>query len=146
MNNVPSSERGVANAQERARGLPSGQGELILVVDDEELLCELATKTLESCGYRVITAPNGAEGVERLKENKEEIRLVITDAGMPVMDGLAMMSVMKECKPDLPVLLVSGSRHDTELLLRNSGKDVATLTKPYSLKQLLLAVEAALRR
>jgi CheY-like chemotaxis protein len=124
---------------------PVGHNELILVIDDEEAICELVKMTLESYGYRAITAKNGVQGVALFAECKDEVQLVISDMDMPLMDGLTMISAMKNLKPDLPVIMASGSNHDTDFQRRNAAKDLTNLTKPYTLEQLLVAVDTVLK-
>jgi two-component system, cell cycle sensor histidine kinase and response regulator CckA len=144
---LPASEY-LEGTETRAKALvqPVGHKELVLVIDDEEAVCELVKMTLESYGYRAITAKNGVQGVALFKEYKEEVRLVVSDTDMPLMGGLAMISAMKSLKPDLPVILASGSRQDTDLQRRNASKDATNLTKPYTLEQLLVAVDTVLKR
>src|SRR6185295_15629238 len=67
--------------------LPVGFGELILVVDDEAAVREIAKITLESHGYRVIEAVDGDQAVKMYDKQKQDIRLVISDMEMPVMNG-----------------------------------------------------------
>jgi CheY-like chemotaxis protein len=126
--------------------LPTGRNELILIADDEESLRELMKTVLEACGYRVISAQNGVEGVAQYKEHREAIRLVISDTDMPLMDGLAMMSAITKMQPDVPVIIASGSRHNTELVRKSITKNLTHLAKPYTVEQLLTTVAAVLKR
>jgi two-component system, cell cycle sensor histidine kinase and response regulator CckA len=124
---------------------PTGHGELILVIEDEEAVRELTKTTLESYGYRVVTARNGVQGIDRFKEYKDEIRLLVTDTDMPHMEGMGAIRAIKELRPELPVIIASGSKGDTEQLRRIEMKHLRNLGKPYSLDQLLMAVGAALQ-
>jgi two-component system cell cycle sensor histidine kinase/response regulator CckA len=125
--------------------LPTGRGELILVVDDEEALLGLTQHILHSSGYRVMTAQNGLQGVARFRENQDEIKLVITDSGMPEMNGMGMIRAIRELKPDLPIIMASGSDSDMEELQRIDPIHLKSLGKPYSIDQLLTAVDLAFR-
>jgi two-component system, cell cycle sensor histidine kinase and response regulator CckA len=118
---------------------------LILVIEDEVAVRELTKSTLEGYGYRVVAAQNGVQGFDRFKEYKSEIRLLITDTDMPYMDGIGAIRAIKELAPDLPMIIASGSKRDTEQLRRSDIEHVKSLGKPYSLDQLLLAVDAAIR-
>jgi hypothetical protein len=124
--------------------LPTGQGELILIIDDEETLLELTKAMLESCGYRGITAPNGPQGIARFREHQNEIRLVITDSDMPFMSGGDTIQAINELAPELPFIMASGTKCDTETFHRFLINRVKTLAKPYTLDQLLTVVNAAL--
>ena len=79
-----------ASRAPKAAGLPRGHSELILVVDDEEPILNVAKSTLERFGYRVVTATNGAAAVSIYALQRESIAAVLTDMAMPIMDGPAM--------------------------------------------------------
>jgi two-component system cell cycle sensor histidine kinase/response regulator CckA len=134
-----------AEAESIETALPPGQGELILVVEDEETLLELTKITLESCGYRVVTAQNGLTGIARFKEELHEIKLLITDSDMPFMNGMGAIHAIRELKPDIPVILASGYNQGAEELQKIDLLHLQNLGKPYSLDQLRLAVDTALR-
>jgi DNA-binding NtrC family response regulator len=91
-----------------------------------------------------MTAQNGVQGVARFKENQDEIRLVITDADMPMMDGMGVICAIQKLKPNLPMIISSGSEGDTEELQRIDPIHLKSLGKPYSTDQLLVAVDLAL--
>lgn len=131
-----------ANPQEKA--LPTGHGELILVVEDEEAVCELTKTTLENYGYRVVTANNGVQGISRFEEYKDEVRALVTDTDMPYMNGMGAIHAIREMKPDIPVIIASGSKRDTEWMRRVETENVINLSKPFSVEQLLLAVGMAI--
>jgi signal transduction histidine kinase/CheY-like chemotaxis protein len=124
--------------------LPLGHGELILVVDDEQSVLELARTALESYGYRVLTAANGLEAVHAFETHRADIRLVITDTDMPFADGIETIRVIQGMKSDIPMIVASGSSRDTEFLHRLGRDHVLTLSKPYGVQQLLVAVAEAL--
>jgi two-component system, cell cycle sensor histidine kinase and response regulator CckA len=120
--------------------LPTGHGELILVIDDEEAVRELAKTTLENYGYRVVTALNGMEGIARFEEHRKDIKLIVSDTDMPFMDGLTAIRSIQQSMPELPVIIASGTKHDTEFHRRMDGKHLLDLGKPYSVEGLLTAV------
>ncbi|MBI3848736.1 MAG: CHASE2 domain-containing protein [Verrucomicrobia bacterium] len=122
-------------------GLARGQGELILVADDEQAICELLTAELTSCGYRVLAASNGEEAVRLFQKHASDVRLLITDCAMPVMDGLQTIRALREKWPDLPVILASGEDGaDAEKIA-----DVVLVNKPFALEEILSAVQNCLR-
>jgi two-component system cell cycle sensor histidine kinase/response regulator CckA len=88
--------------------LPAGHGELILAIDDEEPIREIMKETLGGCGFRVVTARDGAEGLQEYARQKADIRVVITDMMMPNMDGAATILALREMNPDLKIIGVSG--------------------------------------
>jgi two-component system, cell cycle sensor histidine kinase and response regulator CckA len=125
--------------------LPVGNGELVLVVEDEEAVRELIKTTLENYGYRVVTAKNGVQGLTRFEEQQHEIRVLVTDTDMPFMDGLQVIHAIKTLKPDLPVIIASGSKRDDAELSRLGPGEMTSLGKPFSAEQLILAVGFAVQ-
>ena len=127
-------------AQESAAGpvLPMGNGELILVVDDERAIRDVVRETLEMHGYRVITASNGTEAVTLLLKNRADVKLVITDLMMPIMDGTSAISALQSLEPDLPVIASSGLAVNGKLPPAAAAKPgVGFLPKPYTPDSLL---------
>jgi PAS domain S-box-containing protein len=122
-------------------GAPRGSGELILVVDDEVAICDMSRRSLESFGYKVITASNGKEAVEIYSKKAREIALVLTDMMMPVMDGSAAIEVMKQINPSVKIIAVSGVNIPAEI--RDSVSEY--LPKPYTAVELVSLVDKILR-
>src|SRR5204863_8409425 len=97
-------------SEEATPDIPSvhtGQGELILIADDELAIREIIKVTLENHNYRVLTTTDGAEAVAALAQNKNEIALVILDMAMPDMDGPAAMRALRTIRPTLPLPALS---------------------------------------
>ncbi|MFN0085609.1 MAG: PAS domain S-box protein [Blastocatellia bacterium] len=121
--------------------LPSGNGELILVVDDEADIREVTSRTLENNGYRVLVACDGAEAIEIFREHVGDIQLVLTDMVMPNLDGPGAIRAFKEINPDIRVVATSGVK-TTGKLAEATREGVKTfLPKPYT-ADLLLSVIA----
>jgi PAS domain S-box-containing protein len=121
---------------------PRGEGELVLVVDDETSVRAITQQTLEAAGYRVLTAPNGAEAVAVYATRGEAIALVVTDVMMPVMDGAAAINALRRIDPEVRVIAVSGlTTH-----LRGLSAPAPFLAKPFTTEALLRAVDAELAR
>ena len=125
--------------------LPEGNGELILVIDDEAAIREITKETLLAYGYRAMTASDGAEGVAVFAENKKDIKLVITDIMMPVMDGTAVIHALKRISPDVKIIAASGMGSKGQIKSPPKSSVQAFLSKPYSAEKLLKALAAALR-
>jgi CheY-like chemotaxis protein len=131
---------GTARGTKRA----SGRG-TILVVDDEEIVRKTAKACLENRGYRVLTAADGLEGVERFREASREIGLVVLDLTMPVMGGEEALRRIVEVRPDVPVVLSSGYT-EAEARGRFSIDGLAGFVqKPYSSRVLLEKLESVLK-
>jgi PAS domain S-box-containing protein len=88
--------------------LPAGNGELILVVDDERHILEMTHTILTRNGYRVILAADGAEAAMVFGQRASEIRLVITDLQMPNLDGATLGRALRQINPSTKVLAMSG--------------------------------------
>jgi PAS domain S-box-containing protein len=131
-----------ATASEVSAAQP-GRGELILFIDDDRSVREMVAPTLTEHGYRVLTAANGAEALALLGRHEREVRLVLTDVAMPIMDGLEMMEILHSRRPDLPVVLMSGTFDVRKAPLPTGA--AAFLTKPFRLEQLLAVIADALR-
>jgi two-component system cell cycle sensor histidine kinase/response regulator CckA len=117
--------------------LPMGNGELILIIDDEAAIREITKETLQAHGYKAMTASDGAEGIAVFAENKGSIKVVITDIMMPVMDGTAAILALKRISPDVKIIAASGL--DCQGANQNSARSnvQAFLTKPYTAEKLL---------
>ncbi|MBI3260349.1 MAG: response regulator, partial [Ignavibacteriae bacterium] len=111
-----------------------GNGELILIVDDEESIREITKVTLEANGYSVITAIDGTEAITAFATHGTEIALVITDMMMPYMDGTATIRALQKMNPNVKVIAVSGLKQDGEIMHRDS---VTFLNKPYTSEKLI---------
>ncbi len=131
------SEFTAETAAKIASELPRGHGELILVVDDEAAVRVITQATLETFGYKVLLASDGAEAVALYATRKAEIAAVITDMTMPVMDGPATIQVLKKIDPGVRIIAASGLTISVEVA-RACGLDVRHfLPKPYTAETLL---------
>jgi hypothetical protein len=117
-----------------------GKGELVLVVDDELEVRDITKVTLETFGYRVMTACNGAEAVVLYAKNMGKIALVLTDMMMPIMDGAAAVQEIKRINPSARIIAVSGIDINEET--RSSVDDF--LAKPYSALDLVHMIREVL--
>lgn len=117
--------------------LPYGNGESILLVDDEKAIQEVSKASLMAYNYNVLTANNGAEGVAIYAQNRDTIKLVITDLQMPEMDGVSMIKILKNINPQVKVLVTTGMNSNIdELNLIHLGI-TSYLQKPYNIEQLI---------
>ena len=117
--------------------LPLGNGELVLVVDDEESIREITRGTLETFGYRVLTASDGTEALALYADKKNEIAVVLTDMVMPFMDGPATIRALQRMNPKVRIIAASGlgaGQHAGEGALEGVS---VFLNKPYTAEKLL---------
>ena len=127
----------LATPQVEEARLPRGNGERILVVDDEASLRALTRQTLEAYGYVVLTAANGGDALAIYSRHKDGIDVVLTDMMMPVMDGVALTLAVRKMNPVVRVLATSGlsdKEHQSKAL--GAGARLF-LPKPYNAEMLL---------
>jgi two-component system, cell cycle sensor histidine kinase and response regulator CckA len=116
----------------------------ILVVDDEEIVIRTATTALESRGFSVVTASNGSEAIDVLRK-RTEIAFVILDLTMPIMTGEQAIPLIRDARPDLPIILTSGY-NEAEISRRFTSSGIAdVLQKPYTLDALISKVKQGLQ-
>jgi PAS domain S-box-containing protein len=124
--------------------LPRGNGETILVVDDEASILTVTRQTLEAFGYQVLSAQDGAEAVSIYAENKDQISAVLTDMRMPIMDGSNLIRVLLRINPAIKIVTASGFASN---FTGNGFTDIGVkhfLTKPYTAETLLKTMRAIL--
>jgi CheY-like chemotaxis protein len=133
-----------AAAQEARPPLPGGRGELILIADDEAVIRDITKSTLETHGYRVVTAGDGTEAVAAYAQRAREVALVITDMAMPYMDGAALIRALRQMNPRLRILAVSGLMDDARLAEIAGPAPIKLLSKPFTAETLLTTVREVL--
>ncbi len=121
-----------------------GGAETILLVDDEEFIRDLGKRILERSGYRVLTAVNGKDALDRYKKEGDKISLVIMDLIMPEMGGYQCLEELLKIAPNMKVIIASG--HYGEGTARETVETQAKgfVRKPYDIKQVLWTVREAL--
>lgn len=134
----------VSNTVEADQNSPTGQGECILVVDDEAAICEIVRSVLENNHYQVLLANDGMDAIAQYTERKDDIHLVVMDMMMPTLSGATAIQIMQKIDPKLRAILISGLPGN-EQVAASVGKSVkGFLQKPFSSAALLKAVHAGL--
>lgn len=125
-----------------APALRHGNGETVLVVDDEAGIRDITRRTLDAFGYRVLLAGDGAEAIEQYVEHQAEIAVVITDMMMPGMDGAATIEALRRLNPRVRIIAASGL----------VGPEITAtgtrhfLRKPYTARTLIEALSQVLQQ
>jgi two-component system, cell cycle sensor histidine kinase and response regulator CckA len=114
---------------------PIGQGEVILVVDDEAQIRETLRITLEYYNYQVITAKDGMEAVAIYTERQQSIDCILMDIKMPLMDGMTVIPIITQLDPQVKIIVFSGTA--TSESLASLTNIQAFLPKPYAAEALL---------
>jgi PAS domain S-box-containing protein len=123
---------------------PVANGELLLVVDDEKSLLQVAKAILEDHGYRVLTAADATEALAIFAVRMNEIALVLTDLAMPFMDGVALIRTLQKMKPDVRIVASTGRGDQDERANEIALLNVPALTKPYNRDKLLKTLYSVL--
>lgn len=128
----------------RAGGLPRGEGQRILVVEDEEEVRSLLVSMLSTLGYSVMSASNGREGLDRFREADCNVDLVLTDIVMPGMDGIKLARNLRARKPGLKIIAISGYTVGLrEERIREAGM-MEMIKKPFRIRDLAETISRCL--
>jgi PAS domain S-box-containing protein len=125
--------------------VPDGQGEKILVVDDEESIREITKKILEKHGYSVLLACEGTEAVALYAQHRQDVKLVMTDMLMPFMDGFSTIRALQKMNPQIRLIAASGVGSTPRLTDPSELGVRAFLRKPFTAEVLLRTLREALR-
>jgi CheY-like chemotaxis protein len=125
--------------------LPKGDGELILVVDDEIAIRDVTKASLETFNYKALTASDGVEAVTLYAAHREQIRVVLTDMMMPSMDGPTTIRTLQKINPQVKIIAVSGLASSDKLAQVAETGVKTFLSKPYTTKELLETINGVLR-
>lgn len=120
--------------------LAKGQGETILVVEDDQATRSVLQEALETFGFCVLTAVNGREASAVYKAHRSEIALVISDLVMPEMGGEQLLSVLRELNPAVKIIIVTGYPLESASIALQESDGIGWLQKPVNLDALSEAV------
>jgi nitrogen-specific signal transduction histidine kinase/ActR/RegA family two-component response regulator len=123
--------------------LPRGDGETVLLVDDEEAILTITGQTLQAFGYRVMKARNGAEAVA-IYAQQRTIDVIITDMAMPIMDGPATIYALLQIDPAVKLIAASGLYANGGVAKAGSAGVKHFIAKPYTAATLLGTLRAIL--
>ena len=116
----------------------------ILLVEDEEMLRDLGTEILKGEGYRVLVAKDGLEAVEMFEANRDAIGLVVCDLGLPRLGGRDVFLRMKEIKPSVRALVVSGYLEPGQRSEILKAGVIDTIQKPYDFNELVAKIQTVI--
>ncbi|MBK9992054.1 MAG: response regulator [Verrucomicrobia bacterium] len=124
--------------------LPRGNGQQILIIDDERMVREIVKTALEAFGYRVITADDGADALSKFAVNQNDLAGVIVDLQMPHLNGVSCIQTLRRINKDIPILSISGSMENEVPRAELESQQAAFLAKPFTKGALLGAVHQML--
>ena len=122
-----------------------GQGEKILVVDDESSLLSYLQSMLEENGYQCVAQKNSEKALQIFKENPDLFSLILTDQTMPVMTGDALISEVRKLRSDIPAILMTGYSDSID---REKANDLGVIyiDKPFNSHTLLSYIEHNIKK
>ncbi|MBD2356259.1 PAS domain S-box protein [Tolypothrix sp. FACHB-123] len=124
--------------------IAKGNSELILVVDDEPFVRDIAKTSLEEFNYRVQIASDAIEAFLFYAQHKTEISLVLMDIQMPHIDGFKAIRVLQQMNPAIKIIVISGIKSNQNLLETRGINVQGFLSKPYTIKELLDTIKLVL--
>ena len=135
-------------AEEAPAGLSdahkSEQGEIVLVVEDEAAVRALVVDVLEELGYRAIEASDGSSALKLLESNVR-VDLLVTDVGLPGLNGRQLVDAAREHRPKLKVLFMTGYAENAALASGFLGPDMELITKPFAIEALATRIQAMIK-
>ncbi len=141
---LPLSSKVVIQPKDSAKTQPVKGGGLVLIVDDNDGVREVAEAMLKTTGFEAVTAKGGAEAVEIFRERHADFCIVLSDLSMPFMNGWETMAALRRIRPDIPVILSSGYNEAQAMSEKHAEQPQIFLQKPYSLQALKDALAKAL--
>jgi PAS domain S-box-containing protein len=122
----------------------TGHGELILVVDDEVAIQEITKSSLEAHNYKTLIAGDGIEAIAIYAKNIDKISAVLIDIMLPSLDGLTAIRTLKKINPEVKIIASSGLMSDRKLSAVTEAGVNTFLSKPYTVKELLVCLQKVL--
>ncbi len=119
-------------------------GETVLVVEDEPVIRDLIVEVLQDLGYRALEAADGPSGLKVLQSRKR-IDLLVTDVGLPGLNGRQLADLARERRPDLKVLFITGYAENATLANGFLDPGMEMLTKPFAVDALAGKIRTMIR-
>jgi len=142
---IPAITTGYEPDRPNSASLPRGNGETILVIDDETAILHMTCSILENFGYRTHSASSGGEALEIYREKSHDIRVIITDMMMPGPDGVETIRALLGINPAAEIIAVSGIHSNGEIA-KTAGQGVRNFfQKPFTAELILKALEKILK-
>jgi len=117
--------------------LPRGNGQTVLVIDDEASILAITGQTLRAFGYKSLTAVDGAEGVAIYAQNVNAVAVVVTDMNMPIMNGMATIRALLRINPLVKIIAATGLNVNGDADKLSEMGVIHSLVKPYTAEALL---------
>ncbi len=122
----------------------AGKEELILVVDDEPAIQEITRASLETHNYKTLVASDGIEAIALYAQNRDKISAVLMDIMLPSLDGLTAIRTLQKINPSVKIVATSGLASSSKLAQASTTNISGFISKPYTVKELLLTLQKVL--
>jgi two-component system cell cycle sensor histidine kinase/response regulator CckA len=129
---------------ERFPEIPKGNGETILLVDDEKVILELGSNMLQHLGYNIVLAEDGIVAIDLYKKYGNKIALVILDLIMPHLSGKEVFDQLRQINPDVKIIVSTGYAKEELLQPLLDRRANGFLSKPYKIQELAGGVKSAI--
>jgi len=123
-------------SEQMEKDVAEGQGEVILVVDDNQTVIETVSSVLENLGYKVLTAFDGLEAIEVYKTHMDTISLLILDVVMPRLGGIDTARAIRDLNPGVKIILSTGYDRDKTLQKADQTGVTTIIKKPFAIHEL----------
>ncbi len=143
---LPLKEHALENNDPKELAIVQGQGETILIVDDEEDIRNITAEVLSSLNYNVLKAENGIIALDIFKARQQNIHLILTDIVMPKMGGLELVAAVRQFDQHIPFIFATGYTKDEALLSDEKIKKKSIISKPFSVEQLSHLIQKYLKK
>jgi CheY-like chemotaxis protein len=143
---LPLAEATLAAADETVVPLPRGNGERVLLIDDQTLVLNVTAEILARLGYEPVSFSDGRAALAAFEAAPARFDVVVTDEVMPGLSGTAVASVVRRVRPDLPIVLMSGHRGPLLTQQALTAGVTELLTKPLQSREIATALARVLRR
>ena len=140
---LPATTEAIAERRD-SLAIPKGQGELILMVDDEATIREITKASLETHNYQVITANDGVEAIALFVQHQTEIAVILMNMMMPSMSGTTAIRTLQRIDPEVKIIAVSGRNFSDQEFRDREITVQAFLAKPYNTETLLKTISKIL--
>ncbi|KAA3664868.1 MAG: PAS domain S-box protein [Chloroflexi bacterium] len=127
------------------KGLPRGQGETILIVEDDRMTRQSLVDTLEHLNYTPISAENGRIALDRLDKPDHSIQLILSDVVMPEIGGIALLKILHSRGNTIPIILITGHLLSDELDVSKMKGLHSFISKPPKLEVIAETIQSALK-
>jgi CheY-like chemotaxis protein len=122
----------------------SEKGEIVLVVEDEHVVRSLVVDVLNGLGYRTLEASDGAAAL-RVLQSDARIDLLVTDVGLPIMNGRQVYDAVAAARPQMKVLFMTGYAENATLATGFLQPGMEMMTKPFAMEQLATRIRRMLK-